>query len=232
MVRYYSEHERFLVAVDAIIFGFDGQKLKLLLVKRNFPPSRGEWSLMGGFLKKDESLDDAAVRVLHELTGLGDVYLEQLQSYGDIRRDPGERVISVAYYALIKIDDYDRALAEKYHASWFHIDRVPTLIFDHNEMVAKALRRLRRKAQVQPVGFELLPETFTLPQLQKLYEAIFQKDLDKRNFRKKILGFDVMQKLPVKDKEGSRKGAYLYRFDRDKYEQLLDEGTSFVLKVT
>jgi len=229
---FYTEYDRFLVAVDAIIFGFDGQELKLLLVKRNFPPAQGEWSLMGGFLKGDESVDEAAVRVLHKLTGLGNVYLEQLQTYGDIARDPGERVISVAYYALIKIDDYDKSLAEKYHASWFPIQQYPNLIFDHNEMVSKALRRLRRKAQIQPIGFQLLPEEFTLPQLQKLYEAIFQKDMDKRNFRKKILGFDVLQKLTEKDKEGSRKGAYLYRFDRHKYEHLLNEGTGFVLKVT
>lgn len=229
---FYTEYDRFLLAVDAIIFGFDGHALKLLLVKRKFPPAQDEWSLMGGFLRSEESVDEAAVRVLHKLTGLCNVYLEQLQTYGEPRRDPGERVISVAYYALIKIDDYDKALARKYNARWFPIHDFPPLIFDHDAMVAKALRRLRRKAQIQPIGFELLPEEFTLPQLQKLYEAIFQKELDKRNFRKKILGFGVLEKLPQKDKESSRKGAYLYRFDREEYERLLDEGTNFVLKVT
>ena len=231
MVLYYSEYNKFLVAVDCIIFGFDGQELKLLLIKRNFPPAKGEWSLMGGFLKGGESLDDAAARVLCKLTGLQEVYLEQLYSYGEIDRDPGERVISVAYYALIKIDDYDEELLRKYNAKWFAINDFPELIFDHNIMVNKALRRLRRKAQSQPIGFELLPEKFTIPQLQRLYEAIFQKEFDKRNFRKKIMGFQVLQKLDEKEKKSSKKGAYFYRFDQDMYNRLIENGYSFEVNV-
>ncbi|MCH7658895.1 MAG: NUDIX hydrolase [Bacteroidetes bacterium] len=231
MVLYYSEYNKFLVAVDCIIFGFDGQELKLLLIKRNFPPAKGEWSLMGGFLKKDESLDNAAARVLFKLTGLQKVYLEQLYSYGEIDRDPGERVISAAYYALIKIDEYDEKLLKKYNAKWFLINDFPNLIFDHNIMVNKALKRLKRKAQSQPIGFELLPEKFTIPQLQKLYETIFQKEFDKRNFRKKILGFQVLQKFDEKEKKSSKKGAYLYRFDQDKYNRLIENGYSFEVNV-
>ena len=231
MVLYYSEYNKFLVAVDCIIFGFDGQELKLLLIKRNFPPAKGEWSLMGGFLKRDESLDNAAARVLFKLTGLQKVYLEQLYSYGEIDRDPGERVISAAYYALIKIDEYDEKLLKKYNAKWFLINDFPNLIFDHNIMVNKALKRLKRKAQSQPIGFELLPEKFTIPQLQKLYETIFQKEFDKRNFRKKILGFQVLQKFDEKEKKSSKKGAYLYRFDQDKYNRLIENGYSFEVNV-
>lgn len=231
MVLYYSEYNKFLVAVDCIIFGFDGQELKLLLIKRNFPPAKGEWSLMGGFLKKDESLDNAAARVLFKLTGLQKVYLEQLYSYGEIDRDPGERVISAAYFALIKIDEYDEKLLKKYNAKWFLINDFPNLIFDHNIMVNKALKRLKRKAQSQPIGFELLPEKFTIPQLQKLYETIFQKEFDKRNFRKKILGFQVLQKFDEKEKKSSKKGAYLYRFDQDKYNRLIENGYSFEVNV-
>lgn len=157
--------------------------------------------------------------------------MEQLYSYGEIGRDPGERVISVAYYSLIKIDDYDEKLLRKYNAKWFTIQDFPELIFDHNKMVNKALKRLRRKAQSQPIGFELLPEKFTIPQLQKLYETIFQKEFDKRNFRKKIMGFQVLQKLKEKDTESSKKGAYLYRFDQNMYNRLIENGYSFELNV-
>jgi ADP-ribose pyrophosphatase YjhB (NUDIX family) len=231
MVRYYSEYDKFLVAVDCIIFGFDGKELNLLLIRRNFPPAKGEWSLMGGFLKKKESIDQAAERVLFKLTGLCGVFLEQLQGYGELDRDPGERVISVAYYALIKIDDYDEKLAQQYNAKWFPISDFPKLIFDHNIMVDKALRRLQRKAQNQPIGCELIPPKFTIPQLQRLYEAIFRKEFDKRNFRKKILSFHVLKKLEEKDRESSKKGAYLYQFDRKEYNRLLNSGYNFEVNV-
>ena len=231
MVKYYTGYDKFLVAVDAIIFGFDGHDLKILLIKRNFPPAQGEWSLMGGFLKKEESIDEAAERVLNKLTGLCNVYLEQLQGYGEIERDPGERVISIAYYALIKIDEHDEELAKKHNAKWFPINDFPRLIFDHNIMVDKALRRLQRKAQNQPIGFELIPEKFTLPQLQRLYEAIFRKEFDKRNFRKKILSFRVLKKLEEKDWESSKKGAYLYQFDQKEYNRLLESGYNFEVNV-
>ncbi len=231
MTSYYKEHEKFYVAVDIIIFGFDGERLNLLLIKRNFPPAEGKWSLMGGFLNKKESLDQTAKRVLFTLTGLNNVFLEQLLTYGDVYRDPGERVISVAYYALIKIDDYDENLMEKHNARWFPITDYPSLIFDHNTMVKKALARLRRKTKTQPIGLEMLPTKITIPRLQKLYEAIYLKKFDKRNFRKKILGYGVLVRLDEKEKESSKKGAFYYYFDEEKYHQLVENGFSFTVNV-
>jgi ADP-ribose pyrophosphatase YjhB (NUDIX family) len=224
---YYKEHTRFLVAVDCIIFGFDYNQLKLLLIKRNFSPQKGKWSLVGGFLKADESLDQAALRILNNLTGLSDIYLEQLYTYGDINRDPGERVLSTAYYALINAENYHLPINRESSAKWFPIEKIPRLIFDHNIMVDKAMRRLRRKSLSQPIGFELLPEKFTIPQLQKLYEAIHQRELDKRNFRKKILSMGLLRKLDEKQRTGSKKGAFYYMFDKEKYDDLVGRGFHF-----
>jgi ADP-ribose pyrophosphatase YjhB (NUDIX family) len=226
---FYSSEDKFNVAVDCIIFGFDDEGLKLLLLQRTFEPASGKWSLMGGFLRKDESIENAASRVLQNLTGLTNVYMEQLSAFGDLERDPGARVISVAYYALININNYDKYLVKQHNAHWIKITDLPELIFDHKQMVDKALRRLRRKASTQPVGFNHLPEKFTLPQLQRLYQAIYQVDFDKRNFRKKILSLGILEKMEEKDKESSKRGAYLYRFNEVKYHQLVDEGFSFGL---
>ena len=227
MTPFYSENTRFLVAVDCIIFGFDYRQLKLLLIKRNFQPQKGKWSLVGGFLNAEESLDQSALRILNTLTGLNDIYLEQLYTYGEIKRDPGERVLSTAYYALINAEDYHLPINRESSAKWFPIEKIPSLIFDHNIMVDKAMRRLRRKSLSQPIGFELLPEKFTIPQMQKLYEAIHQRDLDKRNFRKKILSMGLLKKLEEKQKSGSRKGAYFYQFDKEKYDDLVSRGFHF-----
>ena len=227
MTPFYSENTRFLVAVDCIIFGFDYRQLKLLLIKRNFQPQKGKWSLVGGFLDAEESLDQSALRILNNLTGLNDIYLEQLYTYGETKRDPGERVLSTAYYALINAEDYHLPINRESSAKWFPIEKTPSLIFDHNIMVDKAMRRLKRKSLSQPIGFELLPEKFTIPQLQKLYEAIHQRDLDKRNFRKKILSMGLLKKLEEKQKSGSRKGAYYYRFDKEKYDDLVSRGFHF-----
>jgi ADP-ribose pyrophosphatase YjhB (NUDIX family) len=213
----YSEHGRYHVALDCIIFGFDRENLKLLLIKRNFEPKKGQWSLMGGFLEPDESLDESASRILYNLTGLKDIYLEQLKGFGEVDRDPVDRTISIAYYALINIHDNDENLLPEYSAKWFPIDDLPDLIFDHDDMVKLAKSRLRQKASNQPVGFELLPDTFTLPELQQLYEAIYETQLDKRNFRRRILSMDVLEKTDKKQKKYSKKGAYLYKFDEDKY---------------
>ncbi len=226
----YQSYDRHYVAIDSIIFGFDDDTLKLLLIKRKFEPCRGCWSLMGGFVAENESLDQAAYRILEELTGLRDLYLEQLYTYGEVDRDLDARVISVAYYALINIKDYDEELGRKHGAEWFAIDDIPPLIFDHNVMVDKAMRRLKRKTIIQPIGFELLPEKFTLPQLQRLYEAIHQQSLDKRNFRKRILSMAVLTQLDEKDRASSKRGAYLYKFDKDKYDYLIRNGSFFVLK--
>ncbi len=227
MSRPYKEHDLHYVAVDVIIFGFNRSKLKLLLIKREFEPEKGKWSLMGGFLKNDENTDEAAARVLKELTGLEGIYLEQLSVYSDINRDTAGRVISIAYYALINSEKFDDSYVYGYHGKWFEVREIPGLIFDHNVMVNKALKRLRRRCRTEPVGLELLPEKFTLPQLLKVYKAIFQQDFDKRNFRKKILSFGVLMRLDEKDMSGSRKGAYLYTFDRDKYREMVEKGIHF-----
>jgi 8-oxo-dGTP diphosphatase len=225
--NFYAAHSKYYLAVDCIIFGFHNENLNLLLIKRNFEPKMNKWSLMGGFLRENEAVDEAASRVLMDLTGLKDVYLEQLFTYGDLTRDPGQRVVSVAYYALIRTEEHDQELGSKNQARWFDIQKTPKLIFDHNEMVEKALRRLRRKARSEPIGFELLPEKFTIPMLQKLYESIYQKPLDKRNFRKKISSMDILVKLNEKEKKGSKKGAWLYKFDHEKYLEKQNSGFLF-----
>ena len=227
--QFYSDHPTFHVAVDSIIFGFDQGELKLLIHKRQFEPAKGEWSLFGGFVQNEESLDKAASRILFELTGLGNIYMEELETYGEVNRDPAGRVISVAYYALIPAKEFSEATSSQYGATWVSLKDLPSLIMDHNMMVAKGLRRLKRRASSQPIGFELLPREFTMPQLQALYEAIYQSELDKRNFRKKILAMDVLIKLETKDKSSSRKGAFLYRFDKKKYNKLMEGGYNFTI---
>jgi len=198
MANHYQDYDRILVALDCIIFGFDRQGLKLLLIKRDFEPKKEHWSLMGGFLKRDKSLDAAADRILHKLTGLRDVYLEQLYGFGEVDRDPVERTVSIAYYALVNIREHDRELSEQYGARWFSVDELPGLIFDHEEMLAAAKDRLRYRASHEPVGFELLPDKFTMPELQILYEDIYGTKLDKRNFRRRILSMDILNKLDEK----------------------------------
>ncbi len=229
MIQYYKKHKKNFVAIDCIIFGWDDGQLKLLILKRDFEPAKGENSLIGGFVRENESLDDAARRILYELTGLSDIYLEQLYTYGEVDRDPGERVISVAYFALLKIQDLDQEHMEKHGAHWVHISKLPTLIFDHNVMIEKAFKRLRRRAKSEPIGFELLPRKFTLPQLQGLYEEIYQKEFDNRNFRKKVLDMQILKKMNEKDKSCSKKGAFYYKFDKRKYDRLLREGFHFNL---
>jgi len=232
-MKLYSKHSRYLVAVDCIIFGYDifDKEIKLLLVKRSFEPAKGKWSLEGGFIKENESLDEAACRILRNLTGLDIVYLKQSYSYGEINRDPGARVISVAYFALIPIMDINKELAEQNGAQWRSIARLPDLIFDHSEMVKRALSNLQNQIKIKPVGFELLPEKFTLVQLQDLYEAIYQRKVDKRNFRKKILSMEILEKLNEKERKTSKKGAFYYKFNKDRYEILKQNGFYFNLDV-
>lgn len=221
----YYEHELDVkVAVDCIIFGFDEEGLKLLLMKRGLEPCKGGWSLMGGFLRKDENLDQAAERVLKECTGLEKVYMEQLMTFSEVDRDPGARVVSAAYFALMDIRNYDKEAVSSYNAVWLRLEEVPELIFDHNVMVEKALGRLRRRATNCPVGFNLLPQEFTLPSLQQLYEAIFGCQIDKRNFRKKIHSMNILVNTGKKDYSTSKKGAYLFSFDEEKYNAMLEKG--------
>ena len=225
-MSYYSRYNKHFVAVDCIILGFDQEKINILLHKRKMEPLVGGWSLFGGFVQQNENIHDAAGRILQSLTGFTGIYLEQLYTYGNVDRDR-ERVISVAYFALINTDQYRSLEGGKYDAVWIPLENIPDLILDHNVMVTKALRRLRRKAATDPIGFELLPEKFSLPRLQKLYEAIYGEDFDKRNFRKKILSMGILEKLDEKDKSGSKKGAFLFRFDKQKYDELSSKRLEF-----
>src|ERR1700744_375136 len=195
----YAKQSRFIQAVDCIIFGFDGDTLKILLIQRGFQPEKGKWSLMGGFVKDDESVDQASNRILKQLTGLDGMYLEQLHTFGDPLRDPMERTISTAYFALIDIHKYEKQISADYHAEWFSMKRMPKLIFDQQEMVDLALRRVRYKAALHPILFELLPARFTIPQLQSLYESVYNTAIDKRNFSKRILATSLLVKQSEKD---------------------------------
>ena len=218
-MTYYSQHSKVWVSVDCIIFGFDEGKLRVLIGRRQMDPGRGEWSLYGGFVRSDESINDAANRVLYDLTGLRNLYMRQVGAFGSVDRDPGERVISIAYYALINVKDYEDELRREHGVEWVNIDEIPELYSDHNEMIRKARKLMRQKISSEPIGFRLLPSLFTLSQLQKLYEAVHGDDLDKRNFRKRIKEMDFIEKTGLIDKTGSKRGAYLYRFNKRTYNQ-------------
>lgn len=223
----YQQKDKMYVATDCIIFGFDSGSLKLLLFRRRVSPLEGEWSLIGSFVKLEEDVSSAAKRVLEEITGLKNVFMEELRVYGAADRDPGFRCISVGQYALIRLSDYDRNLVKEHGAEWHDVKDLPQLVLDHNQMVRDALEKLKQKARKQPLGFELLPEKFSIPQLQSVYEAIFQKELDARNFRKKVLSHNVLVKLDEKDKSTSKRGAYLYKFDHKRYKRLTEKGYDF-----
>ncbi|MFN3800314.1 NUDIX hydrolase [Belliella pelovolcani] len=226
----YSNQTRLLVAVDCIIFGFDGTDYKLLLIQRGFAPEREKWSLMGGFIQPDESADKAAERILQQLTGLHDVYLEQIQAFSIPERDPIERVIALPYVALIDIEKYQTQINDDFHARWFTLKELPNLIFDHNEMVEMALNRLRYKAAFHPILFELLPEKFTLPQLQAMYEGLYDTKIDKRNFTRKVLSTKLLKKEKDKDKSSSKKGAFYYSLDEEHYKENFTNIHNFIPK--
>ncbi|MBP6663343.1 MAG: NUDIX hydrolase [Paludibacter sp.] len=226
---FYKNRDTHLIAVDCIIMGFKDNDLHVLAAKRQFEPMKGGWSLMGGFVNQGESINEAAGRVLDEFTGIDGIFMEQLGAYGEVERDLGERVVSIAYYALVDMDKFDTSLVEKYDARWISISHLPELIFDHNKMVRDTINTLQRRAAVKPIGFNLLGDQFTLPSLQSLYEAIYQETIDKRNFRKKILSMDILEKLDEKDKSSSKRGAFYYQFNKDKYDQLIQQGLHFSL---
>ncbi len=218
MTEFYKEHSRVFVSVDCIILGFEANRLKLLVGKRDMDPGRGEMSLYGGFVEEYESLDEAANRTLKTLTGLDNLYMRQVGAFGAVNRDPGERVISIAYCALINVKDYDKALQEEHELEWIDLNRLPKMYSDHNEMVREAIVMLRRRISTEPLSFNLLPELFTLTQLQHVYEAILGEEIDKRNFRKKIKTIDFIEKTDKIDKLTSKRGAALYRFNQKAYE--------------
>ncbi|HWV65150.1 NUDIX hydrolase [Chitinophaga sp.] len=224
----YSGQSRMLVAVDCIIFGFDGEELKLLLIKRGFEPQKNKWSLMGGFVQADESFESAAARILHKLTGLEGVYMEQLFAFGEPARDPVERTVSITYFSLIDINQYKLQINDEYHAEWIALDKLPDLIFDHTEMVKMAQEKLRYKAAIHPILFELLPLKFTIPQLQLLYEAVYDVTFDKRNFSRKVLSTGLLIKQKDKDRLSSKRGAFYFKLDKRKYNAKFNAFLNFV----
>lgn len=229
-MAYTYQYPRPAVTVDCVVFGLDEGKLKILLIERNSAPFAGCWALPGGFVDQNESLDAAARRELAEETGLADVFLEQLYSFGDPGRDPRGHTVSVAYYALVRQDQHTpRAATDASDAAWYPVNRLPKLAFDHRKIVAAAVARLQGKVRYQPIGFELLPRKFTLTQLQSVYEAILERELDKRNFRKKILAMDLLIETLEKQQGVAHRAPQLYQFDAAKYRKLTQRGFNFEL---
>jgi 8-oxo-dGTP diphosphatase len=222
------EYPRAALTVDCVVFGFGGGELQVLLIRRGLAPFKGQWALPGGFVRLDETLDEAARRELEEETGLQQVFLEQLYTFGAVKRDPRERVVSVTYYALVRPADHKTVAATDAEAAeWFPVSKLPALAFDHQVIFDSALERLRGKLTYEPIGFELLPEKFTLTQLQRLYEAVLGQELDKRNFRKKVLSFGLLEALKETHRDGAHRPAQLFRFNVRSYQRLKKKGFLF-----
>ncbi|MGK7943152.1 MAG: NUDIX domain-containing protein [Microcystaceae cyanobacterium] len=226
---YTYDYPKPAVTVDCVVFGLDEDKqLKVLLIQRDIPPYEGQWALPGGFIRLEENLEEAARRELKEETGIDQIFLEQLYTFGTVKRDPRERVITVAYYALINLNEYViKATTDAREAQWFTVNQIPPLAFDHDQILQVALIRLQGKVRYEPIGFELLPQKFTLSQLQTLYEIILGQKLDKRNFRRKILKMNLLTELNEKQTGVSHRAAQLYQFDEEKYLQLKQRGFNF-----
>lgn len=221
-------HMTFGVTADCVVFGFDGAQLKIALIQRDVEPYAGRWALPGGFVGPEERLEEAAIRALAEETGIGSVFLEQLYTFGGPHRDPRARIVTVAYYALVKLSGHSiHAAADARRAEWFAIADMPRLAFDHDGIVQVAINRLKSKVRYQPVGFELLPPKFKLSQLQQLYEGILGRPLDKRNFRRKLLAMGILRELDEVEKDVAHRAARLYSFDRRRYEKLGENGFNF-----
>ncbi|MFK7998754.1 MAG: NUDIX domain-containing protein [Polyangiales bacterium] len=222
------EYPRPALTVDCVVFGIDDEDLKILLIERGVPPFEGSWALPGGFVHMDEDLPEAARRELEEETGLSSSYLEQLSTFDDVGRDPRGRVVTVAYYALVRLRDHRiQAATDACDARWFAVWDVPSLAFDHELIVQQALERLKTKVRREPIGFELLPKKFTLSQLRGLYETVLETPLDRRNFRKKILAMDVLEELDEVERDVAHRAARLYRFDERKYKRRAKAGRGF-----
>jgi len=227
-MAYTYEYPRGALTVDCAVFGLDDEELKVMLIQRALAPFEGKWALPGGFVRLDETIEEAARRELEEETGLHKLFLEQLYTFGAVHRDPRERVVSVAYYALVKMSDHKvRAATDARDAAWFGVHEVPSLAFDHTEILGMALARLRGKLRYQPIGFELLPKKFSLSQLQRLYELVLERDLDKRNFRKRVLAMGLLIETDEVQQDVAHRAARLYRFDERRYKRLTKAGFHF-----
>ncbi len=222
------EHPRPALTVDCVVFGLDEEDLKVMLIRRGGDPFKGRWALPGGFVRVDESVDAAAARELREETGIRDVYLEQLYTFGDVHRDPRERVVSVAYYALCNLAGHQiAATTDADDAKWFAVGDTPRLAFDHDAILDMAVKRLQAKVRYEPIGFELLPPKFTLSQLQRLYEKVLGRPLDKRNFRKKIESMGIVVETGELQQDVAHRAARLFRFDEERYRKLKKRGFNF-----
>lgn len=229
-MSYSYDYPRPAVTVDCVVFGLDDGDLKVLLIQRQLEPFRHAWALPGGFVHMDENLDEAALRELSEETGIHRVFLEQLYTFGAPERDPRGRVITVAYYALVNLGDHEvRAATDAENVGWFPVHELPTLAFDHDGIIDVAHERLQGKVRYAPIGFELLPRKFTLTELQRLYEVVLERELDKRNFRKKVLSMELLIETDEVQKDVAHRAARLYKFDRKKYDKLSKQGFSFAI---
>src|SRR5262245_60935772 len=231
-VAFKYEYERPALTVDCVVFGLDLEEasLKVMLIERDAEPFAGVWAIPGGFVRSNETLIEAATRELQEETGITDVFLEQLFTFGDPGRDPRGWVVSVGHYAMVSPDKHEiHAATDARQARWFPVTALPRLAFDHKQILETALGRIRGKLTYAPLGFELLPEKFTIKQLQKLYEIVLGEKLDNRNFRKKIFAMDVLRELDEMQKGVPHRAARLYKFDERKYKQLVKRGANFEL---
>ncbi len=220
------------VAVDAVVFGYDDKQLSVLLIKRGVAPFKNSWALPGGLVLDDESLEDAVKRELKEETGVKFDYLEQLYSFGKPGRDPRNRVVSVTYFGLVRPNNFTiKADTDAKEVQWFAIDKLPDLAFDHDVILKMAKERLKAKLQYQPIGFDLLNKEFPFSDLEHLYTTILEHKIDRRNFRKKILSFEIVEETDKIHQQGSGRPAKLFKFNKKKYDQLVQEGFHFEIKI-
>lgn len=229
---YTYDYPRPALTVDCIIFGWDGEHLKILLIQRANDPYKGHWALPGGFVDLDEDLEAAALRELEEETGIKDLFIEQLYTFGGLHRDPRGRVVSVGYYALINLNDHPvKAASDAGQAQWFFFDELPDLAFDHENILDVAYKRLQAKVRYQPVGFELLPQKFTISQMRRLYENIMGYEINKRNFHTKVMKLGILRQLE-RQTDVAHRPAFLYEFDPEKYAELTHSGFKDILFIT